>query len=201
MEFPGIENASVREISTEEVEQQEYREITLILPGEPIAKQSVRFSVNRRFQQAEGMCPFCNRPTVFKKGDTLVFKNKVTGLADVIVNTYQDSKHDKRKEFYRMAIRPQLPKGFTMFTEEVHIVSVDFVFECLSSFPKWKKDAIRLGEVVYKISKPDVDNLTKPILDTLTGVIWQDDALIVSENGIRKIYGINPCIKITIRGK
>ncbi len=203
MDFPGmIEPVSVPETCHDEVEESEYREITITLPGEPMPKQSVRVSVNRRYGNTEGVCPFCNKPTVFKKGDVVVFRNKTTGMADVILKTYQDTHTEKRKEFYRMAIRPQLPKGFTVFTEEVHIVKADFIFAPLASFPKWKKEAISKGEIVYKTTRPDLpDNLKKLAYDAISGVIWQDDGLICSENNIRKIYGATPCIKITIRGK
>lgn len=38
----------------------------------------------------------------------------------------------------------------------------------------------------FKVSKPDSDNLAKPILDALNGVIWKDDSLIVDLHIIKQ---------------
>lgn len=40
---------------------------------------------------------------------------------------------------------------------------------------------------VYPCSKPDVDKLARTVLDALTGIIWRDDAQVVSLE-IRKFY-------------
>jgi len=45
--------------------------------------------------------------------------------------------------------------------------------------------------------KPDLDNLTKTVLDALNGLAYEDDSQIV-ELILRKEYGIIPLIEITI---
>lgn len=47
-------------------------------------------------------------------------------------------------------------------------------------------------------SKPDVDNLTKPILDALNGVVWEDDGQ-VAHLTVGKYYC--PVKEVTKRGK
>ena len=52
-----------------------------------------------------------------------------------------------------------------------------FFVRVLALFPrtaniKWKTQPMPR---VHKLKKPDVDNMVKPILDALTGLIWEDD--------------------------
>lgn len=50
------------------------------------------------------------------------------------------------------------------------------------------------------ISRPDIDNYAKGILDGLKGVCWLDDAQVTVLN-VRKIYSDTPCAKVTVLGK
>ena len=175
--------------------------ITLTIPGTPIAKQSVRASTNRYFQNGTHWCPWCKQNIWHNRGDVVTFKNKITGNIDVIIQMYQDSKYTRLDKAIKAYVSQQLPKNFLIFTKEVHIEMLDFVFPILSSFTKKKIHDIEKGEIIYKTVKPDVDNLRKPLFDALTKLVWNDDALIVSENKIRKIYGIVPCTKIKLTGE
>lgn len=49
----------------------------------------------------------------------------------------------------------------------------------------------------YHIKRPDVDNLTKPILDAMTGILWQDDS-IISCMIVEKYIGAAEQISITV---
>jgi len=177
------------------------RTITLVIPGQPISKQSVRASVNRRFQDGQSWCPFCNHQTKHRAGDVVVFKNKISGKVDVILQMYQDSKYARLDKAIRLLVQQQLPKGFIMFEKEVHIDSLDYIFPLLSSFTKKQVQFIKDGGIIYKTVKPDEDNLAKPLNDSFTGLLYRDDALIVTKNKIRKIYGIEPKTIITLTGE
>ncbi len=54
------------------------------------------------------------------------------------------------------------------------------------------------GEVIYKTTKPDNDNLQKNIADILNGLVYTDDAL-VSISVVKKIYGFTPRTEIVIK--
>jgi Holliday junction resolvase RusA-like endonuclease len=54
-----------------------------------------------------------------------------------------------------------------------------------------------LNGVLHHISKPDVDNLSKFYLDTMTGVVYADDAQVTSM-GVTKLYTTEPRTLIEI---
>jgi Holliday junction resolvase RusA-like endonuclease len=57
---------------------------------------------------------------------------------------------------------------------------------------------IEAGEIIYKITKPDLeDNLKKGMNDAMTGIVWTDDSRIAIGKG-RKIYGTVPKIRIKV---
>lgn len=174
--------------------------ITLRLPGEPMPKQSVRFTASRYFQDGIHQCPWCGDNIAHRKGDVVTYRNKNTGLVDCIVKAYSESEHDKRTADYKNLINLQLPDGFTPFKEEVHILKMDFIFSCLKSFSAKKIKQIEDGVIIYKVTKPDYDNTCKLLLDSMNNIIYNDDALICNVNNIRKIYGIQPMVYLEIKG-
>ena len=70
-------------------------------------------------------------------------------------------------------------------------ISLDcaFIFARPKSLPK---------KVVDHTKKPDLDNLLKALKDAMTGIVWHDDAQIVSLSA-RKDYGDVPGIKMVVR--
>ena len=62
-----------------------------------------------------------------------------------------------------------------------------------------KRRAEALAGAVKPAVKPDVDNLSKTILDALNGVLWRDDAQVVDLH-ITKRYAAEPQTVITVRG-
>lgn len=65
-------------------------------------------------------------------------------------------------------------------------VSIDFYFA--------KPPSVRRDHVTVR---PDLDNLTKAILDSLNGIYWVDDSQIV-ELECKKLYGHRPAIIICV---
>ena len=75
-------------------------------------------------------------------------------------------------------------------------LSLDVTFVC--SRPK--RFSKRLVERQPKTTRPDVDNLTKALLDGLQGGVFNDDAQLV-EVKARKVYAAlneEPCIELTL---
>ena len=55
----------------------------------------------------------------------------------------------------------------------------EFVFPPLKSMKKKTIQDIEAGEIIYKITKPDLeDNLKKGLNDAMTGIVWTDDSRI-----------------------
>lgn len=65
------------------------------------------------------------------------------------------------------------------------------------SYPK-KRIAACLSGSERPIKKPDLDNLAKSVLDALNGVVYLDDAQLVSLH-VTKVYSHNPGVDIMIR--
>ena len=64
-------------------------------------------------------------------------------------------------------------------TEAPMDVVLVFFMPIPASWPKWKREAAARGQVAHT-SKPDADNLAKAALDGLSGVLFTDDAQVVS---------------------
>ena len=61
-----------------------------------------------------------------------------------------------------------------------------------------KRRAEALAGVVRPAVKPDCDNLSKTVLDALTGVLWRDDAQVVDLH-VTKHYAAEAGAVITVR--
>lgn len=117
------------------------------------------------------------------------------------VGTYQPTKYGQRVKDYRAQIKKQLPEDFKMFTEQVRITKMHFVYPPLKSFTRLTMDRIERGEIIYKNTKPDIsDNLKKLPMDAMSGTVYKDDGMIVTENDIAKYYGTGGCIIIEMEG-
>lgn len=146
------------------------RKITLNLFGIPMPKQSVRSSYNESLKS---------------------------------IRHYQPKEMEDRVKDYRRQIRTQLPKDFVMFSNAVHVRKMHFVFPPLKAFhkQKGKMDAIRNGEIFYKETKPDLpDNLKKLPNDSMSGLVWSDDSIVVTETDTAKYYGLGGLIIIELEG-
>ena len=55
-------------------------------------------------------------------------------------------------------------------------MNIVYAFRRPQSLSKKERSEIDGGKTVPKTTKPDIDNLTKAILDALNGIVWKDDA-------------------------
>lgn len=188
-----------------------YQKITLALRypiltentnGDPMAKQSARFTV-QRYLKGE------------KKGEPIIFMNKNTNKPDVMIKSYQDSKIKNTTQVLQYQINQQLAKQrFTKFRGAIFITRMEFVFKVYSSATKKMLEDLKTGNMIYfKDTKPDLDNLEKLVWDAMqiekadkdvrnamTGLVYDNDAQIVSKNGIFKRWGLTPGVIIEMEG-
>ena len=74
-----------------------------------------------------------------------------------------------------------------------------YTFPVPKSYPKWVHDAVKIGNKIYKETKPDLtDNLNKGVIDGCAPIIMKDDAMIAKVR-VEKVYGKSG--KILIRFK
>lgn len=73
--------------------------------------------------------------------------------------------------------------------------SIDFIFEPPRSWSKKKREvAMMRGDFV--LTKPDIDNALKTVLDALNGVVYEDDKQ-VADVQMQKHYGRENAIRIS----
>ena len=163
--------------------------------GNPIAKQSARFTAKRHLQDdAYGN----------KKGDVIVFTNK-HNKRDVMIVSYPEAKIVNTEAMIAEQIKMQLLKYFPEFNKFigcVFLTRLEMVFKHPSTAPQYMLNDLKSGTKIYfKDTKPDLDNLEKLVYDALQGMLYENDARIVSKNGIFKRYGIIPGIIIELEGE
>ncbi len=112
--------------------------------------------------------------------------------------SYQPKKIVDWKAQARLQIINQLPEGFKPLQGPVIISNLKFLFNPLKSFNKKTKEKIANGGLVYKRTKPDLDNLQKQINDVCNGLLFNDDAQIVEVSNMVKAYAETPMISFDI---
>lgn len=117
------------------------------------------------------------------------------------IGTFQPKEMSARKEDYIRQINKQLPADFVKFSRRVHIRKLHFVFPPLKSFLKADMARIERGEIIWKETKPDLpDNLKKLVMDAMSGLVYKDDNIIVSEDDVKKYYGTGGMIILELEG-
>lgn len=117
---------------------------------------------------------------------------------------FQPKSATDRIKDYQKQLSSILPRSFRMFEEEVHVLKMHFIYPPLKRFHKIKgrMEAIREGEIFYKNTRPDLsDNLKKLVMDAMSGIVYKDDGIIVSEDDVKKYYGMGGAIIIKLSGK
>jgi len=114
---------------------------------------------------------------------------------------FQPVEMKERVKDYQNQIVQQLPEQFKMFTKQVHILKLHYIYAPLKSFSKIQMDKLKAGEIIYKNTRPDLsDNLKKLVLDSLSELVYSDDSIIVSEDNVKKYFGLQDAILIDLEG-
>ena len=99
---------------------------------------------------------------------------------------YTPAKTVKWEQSVAMQALPHKPRE--LFDCALHVELI-FIITRPKSAPKKR---------LYPETKPDLDNLTKAILDALEGIIYTNDSRIVRKN-LEKVYGSPPRVEICIK--
>jgi len=113
--------------------------------------------------------------------------------------TYTPAKIKTAENNIRVQAIQQLPKGFIPFQGQVFITKCHFIFAPPKSMRKKDLKRIEAGKIVYKETKPDVDNMQKILLDSLNSIVFVDDSRIVAMDNVKKYYGFTPRIELEIQ--
>jgi len=115
-------------------------------------------------------------------------------------HAYQPKKIIDSSNLIRIQSQYQLPKGFKPYTKGVIITKLHFLFPPTKAMEKSKYFGIAMSnqELIYKTTKPDVDNLIKNLSDSLQGLVFVNDGQIVALDGVKKLYSLKPGIEIEL---
>ena len=105
------------------------------------------------------------------------------------IASYQPKEIVNKEATIAAVVQSQLPKDFIPFDCPI-MATVSYIFPIPKSMPKSKVKAIAEGAIVYKDTKPDMDNLVK-MFDSLHGIVFINDSRIVSLLAV-KYYGLVP---------
>ena len=97
------------------------------------------------------------------------------------------------KMCFKMAYPNHTPQVFENTPLDVNI---KVTFQIPSTFSKKKHSQATCG-TLRPLVKPDLDNISKNILDSLNGLAYHDDKQIVSLN-VEKFYGDEPNVIVSI---
>lgn len=115
-------------------------------------------------------------------------------------HSYQPARIVKFKRDVGRQAQLQLGKHHELINGEIWI-DIELNFKLPKSAKKALKDRVyKLGEKLPYLSRPDVDNCTKGILDALNGIAWVDDCLVRKATSTKN-YADNDSIEITIMRK
>lgn len=182
---------------------EDLQSLKIWIPYNPIPKQSVRYGTITYRTKGQHKCPWSGNIVNHKKGDVMVVKTP-HGIVRAKTFTYQeDSKFKKAKNDFILLMKSAMNRQkVKIFNEIVMIEKLLVIFSPLKSFSKSQLTAVNSGYFIHKATKPDLpDNLKKFLFDCMSGVVYKDDGIIVSEKETHKLFGKEPGYYIELKGK
>ena len=116
-------------------------------------------------------------------------KNRKTG------HFYVPGAKVNRKTIQKLAGK-QLPEDFEKIKTEIKI-NIKSYLPIPKAFSKSEKYLAELG-LIRPITKPDIDNLEKTILDGFNKFLWYDDSQVVDSRS-RKFYSCHPRVEVIVK--
>ena len=134
-------------------------------------------------------------PAGSKRGFAFKRRNGSTGVAISDANP----KSRDWKNAVTSAAMQHVGDEFPLLTGPLSVEFLFYLVRPKGHFGSGKNsDAVKGSAPTRPVGKPDVLKLARAVEDSLTGVVWRDDAQIVEEN-LAKHYGPRAGVFITIR--
>jgi Holliday junction resolvase RusA-like endonuclease len=107
---------------------------------------------------------------------------------------------DNKKKVYVNELKRRAKILYTgeMLEGPLKISRLVFAFTPPKRLNKAEREHIDKGGTLWKSTKPDFDNLEKPLLDALEGIAYKNDSQICRKDNLLKIWSKTPFIEIVI---
>lgn len=106
---------------------------------------------------------------------------------------YDPAKSRNFKEYVRLVASQNAPESLLTGPLRVRVIVYR---ETLKSFSKRKRELAE-SRLIRPITKPDLDNHAKSVLDSLNGIVYKDDSQIVDLT-VSKYYSEKPRVEVRI---
>lgn len=112
-------------------------------------------------------------------------------------NIYTPTKTKNYEELIGMSFKLNAGSGFKPFESHVTLTIIN-VCKFPKKFNKEQRERASSGSI-RPVSRPDIDNIIKSVMDGLNGVAFKDDSQVVNITA-GKIYGNENYIQIIVKG-
>ena len=183
----------MRSVNSDELSEKDKSDLIKALANlsGPIEGSNCRFRVDLK--------PVLEKHTFKILGIPLAKQSFRVGVQNGHAVKYQDKKVTSYEGDLKWQIKKQLPKNFILIEEPIIVEELCFIFPPLKTFTKKTKEKVNNGGIVFKSTKPDLtDNLSKALFDAMQGLVYLNDSQVVMMKNVRKIYGNEPGITLTI---
>lgn len=109
-----------------------------------------------------------------------------------------DKKESREYKAYVKMLAVKAMGGQPPIAESGVSVELVVIKRVPKTFSKRKRLEAVEGGAIRPLTKPDVDNVAKAILDAFKGVVWMDDSQVV-DLSISKWYGESPCTRVAVK--
>lgn len=109
------------------------------------------------------------------------------------IRMYDPKKVKDYKDYVSMTARQHAPKE--LMTDALKM-ELD-IYRPIPKSTSKRRRKLKNGKRIRPIVKPDIDNYSKAILDSLNGIIYKDDSQIVELN-IKKFYSDQPRVEVRV---
>ena len=114
---------------------------------------------------------------------------------------YTDEKTVSYENLVKLSFLEQIEDKMKYLTEDKKELKA--VITAYYSIPKStsnKKRELMIAKKIRPTKKPDLDNISKIILDSLNGLAYKDDSQIVTLE-LKKYYGEQPRVEVELKGQ
>lgn len=138
-----------------------------------------------------------NEITFVVNGDPIgKIRHRSTILPNGMIHNYNSKKNTDYEKLVAVEYKRQCPNIY--FIGELEVI-INVFFPIPNSWSKKKKQSALMGEFRPQ-TKPDCDNVSKIILDSLNKIAFDDDKQ-VTDLHTHKYYSEEPRVEVTIYGE